>query len=153
MHNISDFIENHLKKLLSESEQGLIEIKRGDLAEKFKCVPSQINYVLTTRFTLEKGFVIESRRGGRGYIRIVKVPLNNQTNLIHDLYGLIGKEITPSQAEGIIQRLLEEDLITARESNLMRTIVKSKIMYPELAEQDQLRAYLLKIMVRAILHA
>jgi transcriptional regulator CtsR len=152
MHNISDFIENHLKKLLSESEQGLIEIQRGDLAEKFKCVPSQINYVLTTRFTLEKGFVIESRRGGRGYIRILKVPLNNQTNLIHDLYGLIGKEITPSHAEGIIQRLMEEDLITTRESNLMRAIVKSKVLYPGLAEQDQLRACLLKIMIRAILH-
>ena len=151
MRNISDYIENHLKKLLSESEQGLIEIQRANLAEKFKCVPSQINYVLTTRFTLEKGFVIESRRGGRGYIRIVKVPLNNQTNIIHDLCDLIGKEITPLHAEGIIQRLLEEDLVTARESNLIQAIVKSKIMYPGFAEQDQLRAYLLKVMIRAIL--
>lgn len=152
MHSISDFIEVYLKKLISESQQGSIEIQRSNIAEMFKCVPSQINYVLTTRFTLENGFIVESRRGGRGYIRIMKVPLNNQTNLIHDLCHLIGKEISPLHAEGIIQRLQEEDLISARESNFMRDIVKRKVLYPGFAEQDQLRAHILKIMVRAILH-
>ena len=64
MRNISDIIEQYLKSILQESPEGTVEIQRNDLAEQFSCVPSQINYVISTRFTLEKGFLVESKRGG-----------------------------------------------------------------------------------------
>ena len=67
MRNISDIIEEYLKKVLEMSEDEIVEIKRSDIADKFQCVPSQINYVINTRFTLEKGYVVESKRGGGVY--------------------------------------------------------------------------------------
>ena len=75
MRNVSDIIEQYLKSMLLESPQGLVEIQRNDLADRFSCVPSQINYVISTRFTLEKGYVVESKRGGGGYIRIQRIQL------------------------------------------------------------------------------
>ncbi|MCC5714945.1 CtsR family transcriptional regulator, partial [Klebsiella pneumoniae] len=70
MRNISDLIEQYLKTTLMRSGNELLEIKRSELAKQFQCVPSQINYVISTRFTLEKGYIVESKRGGGGYIRI-----------------------------------------------------------------------------------
>lgn len=73
MASLADLIESYIKQQLRSSENQAIAISRAQLAELFSCVPSQINYVLTTRFTLERGYMIESRRGGGGYIRIVRV--------------------------------------------------------------------------------
>ena len=73
MRNISDIIEKYLKQVIDLSNNNAIEIKRNEVADRFDCVPSQINYVINTRFTLERGFVVESKRGGGGYIRIIKV--------------------------------------------------------------------------------
>ena len=70
MRNISDIIEQYLKQVIDLSNNNVIEIKRNEIADRFECVPSQINYVINTRFTLERGFVVESKRGGGGYIRI-----------------------------------------------------------------------------------
>ncbi len=72
MRNISDIIEQYLKQVIDLSNNNVIEIKRNEIADRFECVPSQINYVINTRFTLERGFVVESKRGGGGYIRIIK---------------------------------------------------------------------------------
>lgn len=73
MRNISDIIENYLKQVLELSESEIVEIKRSEVANKFQCVPSQINYVINTRFTMEKGYMVESKRGGGGYIRISRL--------------------------------------------------------------------------------
>ena len=73
MRNISDVIESYLKQILEMSQQDILEIKRNEIADKFQCVPSQINYVINTRFTIERGYLVESKRGGGGYIRIMKV--------------------------------------------------------------------------------
>ena len=73
MRNISDVIETYLKQVLEISQQDILEIKRSEIADKFQCVPSQINYVINTRFTIERGYIVESKRGGGGYIRIMKV--------------------------------------------------------------------------------
>ena len=72
MRNISDIIEEYLKQVLEKSEEEIVEIKRSEIANKFQCVPSQINYVINTRFTLERGYIVESKRGGGGFIRIIK---------------------------------------------------------------------------------
>lgn len=79
MRNISDIIERYLKSILHESPEGMVEIQRNDLADQFSCVPSQINYVISTRFTLEKGYLVESKRGGGGYVRIQRIELPAQS--------------------------------------------------------------------------
>lgn len=148
MRNISDLIEQHLKKLLSDSINDFIEIQRSELAGHFKCVPSQINYVLTTRFSTEQGYTVESRRGGGGFIRIVKLPLEE---LFLDISHLIGKAISQNDAAGLIRRLLEEDLITRREARLMLAAVDSNVLRTDLPAANQLRAVILKAMIVAVL--
>ena len=88
MRNISDIIERYLKGILHESPEGLIEIQRNDLADQFSCVPSQINYVISTRFTLEKGYLVESKRGGGGYVRIQRIELPAQSALHNHLHHI-----------------------------------------------------------------
>ncbi|OPX89597.1 CtsR family transcriptional regulator [Pelotomaculum sp. PtaB.Bin117] len=151
MNNISDIIERYLKKLLAESIQDFIEIQRSELANRFNCVPSQINYVLTTRFSTGRGYIVESRRGGGGFIRIVKLPLDQRVDLVLDISNLIGDSISQNDAAGLIRRLLEEGLITQREARLMRAAVDGNILRINLPVRDRLRALLLKAMVTAVL--
>lgn len=150
MPNISQLIEEHLKKLLAQSD-GLIEIQRNEMAEKFNCVPAQINYVLATRFTIEHGFLVESRRGGGGYIRIVKLPLSREVEIGTYLCGLIGDEISQQRAEGVIGRMLEEGLITRREAGLISAAVNREVLRVGLPARDQLRACILKAMIVTLL--
>jgi len=148
--NISQLIEEHLKKLLAKSG-GLIEIQRNEMAGKFNCVPAQINYVLATRFTIEHGFLVESRRGGGGYIRIVKLPLSREVEIGAYLCGLIGDEISQQRAQGVIGRMLDEGLITRREAGLMNAAVNREVLRIGLPARDQLRACLLKAMIATLL--
>ncbi|MFZ5641354.1 MAG: CtsR family transcriptional regulator, partial [Bacillota bacterium] len=82
MPGIADFIEEYIKSLLGQSQGGEVVIRRNELAEHFRCAPSQINYVLTTRFSFDKGYIIESRRGGGGFVRIVRVTLKDKRELL-----------------------------------------------------------------------
>ncbi len=150
MPSISQLIESYLKKLLAQSN-GLIEIQRNEIAEKFNCVPAQINYVLATRFSVEHGFLVESRRGGGGYIRIIKLPLNKEVETLAYLSGLIGSEISQQRAEGIINRLLDEGLVTKREADLMSAAVNREVLRVGLPARDQLRACILKAMMASLL--
>ncbi len=101
------------------STREYILIQRGDLAVKFKCVPSQINYVLSTRFTPEKGFLVESRRGGGGYIRIIKIEGFKSRDLSDIIKDLRDKELSKEQVVDIIYRLYQEKFITRREGRIM----------------------------------
>ncbi|KJS17233.1 MAG: hypothetical protein VR69_06000 [Peptococcaceae bacterium BRH_c4b] len=151
MSNISDLIEQYLKRLLEQAGQGQIEIQRNELAIQFSCVPSQINYVLSTRFSTEHGYIVESRRGGGGFVRIVKLELDDRSVLINYMNRLIGEDITQQGAVGIISRLLEEDLITRRESEIMKAAVYRDVLRTALPDRDKLRASILKAMLIAIL--
>lgn len=151
MSNIADAIEFYLKKLLKESSQDLVEIQRNETAEKFSCVPAQINYVLATRFTIEHGFLVQSRRGGGGYIRIIKLPLTREVETVAYLCKLAGNEISQLRAEGIIKHLLDENLISAREAGLMKVVVNRSILKVGLPARDQLRASILIAMLKALL--
>lgn len=151
MSNISNLIEKYLRELLERSRQNQIEIQRSELAEKFRCVPSQINYVLTTRFTLERGYVVESRRGGGGYVRIIRLPLERQNNLLFKLQCMIGQEISQQSAEHLISRLEEENLITRREAALMRAVCQREVLSMALPGRDIIRANLFKAMLVALL--
>src|SRR5699024_2813598 len=119
MRNISDIIEGYLKAIIEEEKNGAIEIKRSEIAEKFQCVPSQINYVINTRFTIEKGYIVESKRGGGGYIRIMKAQEKSDTDLIDEMLSYVGTKIAQPAAEGLILRLLEEEVISKREARMM----------------------------------
>ncbi|MDO3655591.1 CtsR family transcriptional regulator, partial [Bacillus subtilis] len=83
--NISDIIEQYLKEVLDQNGREILEIKRNEIADKFQCVPSQINYVINTRFTSERGYIVESKRGGGGYIRIIKVKMNDEVDLLNNI--------------------------------------------------------------------
>ena len=92
MSNIADLIEEYILRQLAQQQDGKVELRRTDIADQISCAPSQISYVLSTRFTHDKGFVVESRRGLGGYIRIVQVPLKNL--VYEDMLGKIHEDTT-----------------------------------------------------------
>lgn len=132
------------------SEKSLVEIKRSEIADKFECVPSQINYVINTRFTIEKGYVVESKRGGGGFIRIMKVQTYDHAHLIDQLLSLIQSRIPQNSAEDLILRLVEEDVINKREAKIMLSVIDRSVLYLELPYRDELRARLLKAMLTSL---
>ena len=150
MKNISDIIENYLKEVLEMSGKSLVEIKRSEVADKFECVPSQINYVINTRFTIEKGYVVESKRGGGGFIRIMKVQSHDYAHLIDQLLSLIQTRIPQSSAEDVIYRLVEEKVINGREAKIMLSVIDRSVLYLDLPYRDELRARILKAMLTTL---
>src|SRR5690554_6664865 len=122
MANLSDIIEDFIKKMFDEMPEGILEIQRNEMANRFQCTPSQINYVLTTRFTLERGYFVESRRGGGGYIRIKKLKIR-EDEFSKDIFEAIGESISGSEAKAIIERLWEEEIITEREMKILCAVI------------------------------
>lgn len=120
---ISDAIAQLIEQMLSESG-GSLELRRNDLAGKIGCVPSQINYVITSRFTPELGYIIESRRGGGGYIRIVKKQLYKNEYLMH-FFQAIGEELNETTATAFITNLADNLSITDREEKIIRAAAAS----------------------------
>ncbi|AXN39090.1 CtsR family transcriptional regulator [Peribacillus sp. NPDC060186] len=150
MRNISDIIETYLKQVLEISQKDILEIKRSEIADKFQCVPSQINYVINTRFTIERGYVVESKRGGGGYIRIMKVKSQDYVHLINQLLSLIGSRVTQSMAEGVISRLMSEEVINEREAKIMMSVIDRSVIYIDLPDRDELRARILTAMLTTL---
>ncbi|MBQ9720670.1 MAG: CtsR family transcriptional regulator [Oscillospiraceae bacterium] len=107
---ISDLIAGFLRDSLDEAD-GVVELRRHDLAERFHCVPSQINYVMSTRFSPERGYIVESRRGGGGYIRITRVRVDRST-LLMSVINSIGGSIDARSAAAIVRNLAEADAIS-----------------------------------------
>ncbi len=149
MSRISNIIEEFIKNLLQESNNGILEIKRNELAEYFNCAPSQINYVLQTRFNTDNGYYIESRRGGGGYIKIIRVNINNKyiENIINNY---IEDVITKARAFSIIENLIEKDIISSREGILMKTALSDRVLNIVAPYKNQLRARILKDMLLVI---
>ena len=115
--SISDIIEEYLKQILGESSQ--IEIRRSEIANHFDVVPSQINYVIKTRFTIQHGYLVQSKRGGGGYIRIERVNLLDNVDVLNSLIQAIGDSISERDAYDIVRTLYDEKLLTRREGDLM----------------------------------
>src|SRR6056297_3109018 len=149
MSSLSDQIERYLRRQISKY-QGKVKIKRNQLAENFDCAPSQINYVLDTRFTVEKGYVVESQRGGGGFIRIIRVKLNSSKEVIQKIISNLNGPMSQKDAEGIINRLYENDFISKREYYLMEMAVHRNVIGISLPERDYLRSRLLKNMLEVI---
>ena len=150
MRNISDVIEIYLKKIFEMSQNDTLEIKRSEIADKFQCVPSQINYVINTRFTIERGYLVESKRGGGGYIRIMKVQSYDDVDLIDQILSLIGMRVSQAAAEGMISRLVEEEIINNREAKIMMSVIDRSVIYIDLPERDELRSRILKAMLTTL---
>lgn len=143
MHNqnMSDIIEAYLKKVLGQDEQ--VEIRRSEMADRFNCVPSQINYVINTRFTVQQGYLVESKRGGGGYIRIIKVKLLDEAEMLDMMIDIIGNKISQKNAYSIIQRLFESEMLTKREANIMLSVMEKSLLNVNGANENELRAKLL----------
>lgn len=140
--SISDIIEAYLKEILGNSAQ--IEIRRSEIANQFDVVPSQINYVIKTRFTIQNGYLVQSKRGGGGYIRIERVNLLDDVNVLDSLIQAIGSSIRERDAFDIIQTLYEEKVITRREGDLMLVALsKQTLAVGDGKVEDQLRARVL----------
>jgi len=152
MSRISNLIEEFIKNLLNNTENGSIEIQRNELAQYFDCAPSQINYVLTTRFTTDKGYYIESRRGGGGYIKIIKVNITNDKNIHNLISNIIGESITKAKAYSIIDGFVEEELVTERESKLMKVALADRTLSNASVNKNELRASMLKNMLLVFLN-
>ncbi len=147
---ISDEITAYILHIMEQAENGAAELQRNVLAEEIGCVPSQITYVLSSRFTPEQGYLVESRRGGGGYIRIRRVvPQERMTPLMH-VVNSIGEELVPASAEAILQSMVYQGFITESAANIMAAALSDRgyrDVPPE--SRDRLRAVLLKQMLTA----
>ena len=166
--NTSDSIEAYIKSLLAQA--GIAELKRSELADVFQVVPSQINYVIKTRFTESRGYIVESKRGGGGYIRIGKVQFSDQHQMLKELGASIGeqisqtvfcdilqmlKELGASIGEqisqtvfgDILQMLFEEKLLTKREAELLSVTTTDEVLG---SEAHRLRANILRKIIQQV---
>ena len=150
MAQLSDSIEKFIKDLMEEGSQ--VELKRNELAEYFNCAPSQINYVLATRFTQDDGYVIESRRGGGGYIRIVRVCHSGGQKLLYLVQERIGNAIGEPEAARLIGQLAHERILSPSEANIMRAAVSDAALAVPMPEpiKNAVRARTLKAMLTAV---
>ena len=150
---LSDSIEQFIKTMLAQEEQE-VELKRNELAEYFGCAPSQINYVLATRFTPDHGYIIESRRGGGGYIRIFRMQQDTGKQLVYLLNERIGDSISVLSANHLIQQLREREIVSPAEAALMAAAIAPQALSLPLPEElkDALRAKILKSMLMEAAH-
>ena len=124
---LSDSIEQFIKELLNE-EAPEVELKRNELAEYFGCAPSQINYVLATRFSPDHGYLTESRRGGGGYIRIVRVVQTGSQRLMYLVNDRIGDSLGEEECLRLISQLKDQRIVTADEAALMASAVSTRAL-------------------------
>lgn len=147
--NMSDMIEEYLKKALSK--EGEIEIQRNQIASLFNCVPSQINYVINTRFTTQHGYVVESKRGGGGYIRIIEMQISNDLDLLKRMYKIIGNRISQKEAQAIIQTLYDNKVMTRREAQIMLAATDESNFSGNQILDNQIRANVLLSMLQLLI--
>lgn len=149
MTRLSDLIEQFIKEMLESKGESELQIQRNELANYFSCAPSQINYVLTTRFTTDKGYYIESRRGGGGCILIRRIEYEHHKSLLDALNDKIKDNITYDGASQIIDRLFESDFITEREALIMKLAVNDRTLIA-VENRNKVRADILKSMILAV---
>ncbi len=150
MASMSDVIEVFLKELLEQSRGKPVEIQRNEVAKYFDCSPSQINYVLMTRFSVQHGYYIESQRGGGGYIKITMLREDKNQPLYRVMLKEIRDSLTKSEAVRIIKALQEKNMISEREAAMMRAATDDSALASPLKNKDLLRARILRAMIAAV---
>ena len=141
---ISDMIEDFIKDMFDDDNS--IEIQRNDLAEKFNCVPSQINYVIATRFKPAQGYYVESKRGGGGHITIKKINIPKSNYLMH-IISSVGERITAQEVDIFISNFLSYDMISENEAKLLKVATSDNIIGAYANDKDALRANIFKNML------
>lgn len=149
MSGISDRIEAFITALLEEEESRCIDLKRNELAGIFNCVPSQINYVISTRFSPQRGYEVESKRGGGGYLRIRRIT-SPQSSPIRTVIENIADSVSASDAEAYIKWLVKSGSVDERNAKLMLAAVNDRTLSIAQPTKDILRADILRNMLTAI---
>lgn len=143
---VSDIIEEFIKEMFEKDENDYIEIQRNELAEHFNCVPSQINYVISTRFKPSQGYYVESKRGGGGSIKIRKVATTHEEYIMH-IINNIGETLSNSEADILINDLLSYAIISEKEAKLLKVATNDKVLRLPINKKDEVRARILKNML------
>ena len=143
MSNIADMIESYILRQLASRQDGQVELRRTDIADEISCAPSQISYVLSTRFTQDKGFVVESRRGLGGFIRIVQVPLRDL--VYQDMLSKIDENTDMETAQSMVRYLTQHGMVETREAALLMQVVTGLFHSETLAAKE--RVQMLKTMI------
>jgi len=143
MSNIADMIESYILRQLATRQDGQVELRRTDIADEISCAPSQISYVLSTRFTQDKGFVVESRRGLGGFIRIVQVPLRDL--VYQDMLSKIDENTDMGTVQSMVRYLVQHGMVETREAALLMQMVTGLFHSETLAAEE--RVQMLKTMI------
>ena len=141
---ISDLIEDFIKDMLKTEDE--LEIQRNELAEQFNCVPSQINYVISTRFKPSQGYYVESRRGGGGHITIKKINITQSNYLMHIITS-IGDNLTSKEVDIFISNFLSDGIVTKKEAKLLKVATSDNVLNVPIEIKDMLRARIFKNML------
>ena len=141
---LSDMIEEFIKELFDDDDY--IEIQRNDLAEHFNCVPSQINYVIATRFKPSQGYYVESKRGGGGHISIKKINTTKSNYLMHAIAS-VGDKITSKEVDTFLSNFLSFKVITEKEAKLIKVATSDNVLTISQDVRDEIRAKIFKNML------
>lgn len=147
---LTDHIAQLIEEMLNESN-GILELQRNEMANRIGCVPSQISYVISSRFTPERGYMIESRRGGGGCIRIVRKEMGKNEYLMHFFFAL-GDEVDEATAVAFLKNLTENGYITDRELRISAAVISDAALssLPP-AQRKTVRASVLKQLVLSLM--
>ena len=146
---MSDLVAQYIMQMLDE-QNGSAEIQRNELAGNLGCVPSQINYVITSRFTPEQGYIVESRRGGGGYIRISRVKMDSGTAMMH-IINSVGSSLDKATAEAMLNNMLQRNMIEMQSAKLIAAALSDRTLSQvEQDKRDTVRADLFKNMLLTI---
>lgn len=143
---MSDVIEEFIKDLFEDDDSNFIEIQRNELAQHFNCVPSQINYVISTRFKPSQGYYVESKRGGGGNIRIKKIS-NTKSDYIMHIINNIGKTITVNEIDILLSDFLTYNIIDEKEAKLLKVATSDNVLKLDIDVKDEVRARIFKNML------
>ena len=144
MSTLTGRIERYIKDLMAASEEPYVEVKRTELAHIFACVPSQINYVLETRFRNDQGYHVISRRGAGGCFQIIRLEVTDDDELRRLIAGIDRQKLEYRAVEGLLSRLFEEDFIDKREYMLLAAVLSPSALAAAGEAEDELRAGILK---------
>ncbi len=143
---MSDLVAQYILEMM-ETQNGIAEIQRNELAGNLGCVPSQINYVITSRFTPEQGYIVESRRGGGGYIRISRVKMDRGTALMH-IINSVGNTLDKATAEAMINNMIARQMLEMQSAKIIASALSDRTLtHIEQEKRDLIRADLFKNML------
>jgi transcriptional regulator CtsR len=148
---LTDQIAKMIEAMLEEGG-GALELQRNEMAMRLGCVPSQISYVITSRFTPERGYIIESRRGGGGCIRIVRKQMHRDEYLMHFFYA-VGEQIEENEAKAYLRNLLDQEIITKREATIINSALSSAALQNVTPEgRNTVRAQIFRHILLSLMH-